>query len=194
MKSNECILKGRDEDIARALKEVEKTAVYNKLGRKEAIQLRLLAEELMGMQKGILGFTKGVFYVENHKKLYNLYLHSEIRVDMQTQERFVEMSTKGKNTAYDGFKGKLRMIADKMLNDPAAGCYITDTYVDGTMIFNDPAAQYEQIWALSQYRKEAEQNAAEWDELERSIVASIADEVIVGARTDYVDLIAVKKF
>ena len=63
MKSNECILRGRDEDIARALKEVEKTAVYNKLGRKEAIQLRLLAEELMGMQKGILGFTKGVFYV-----------------------------------------------------------------------------------------------------------------------------------
>ena len=33
-----------------------------------------------------------------------------------------------------------------------------------------------------------------WDELEKSIVANIADEVIVGARTNYVDIIVVKKF
>lgn len=194
MKSNECILNGNDNDIAAALREVEKVAAYNKLTRKEAIQLRLLAEELMGMQKGILGFSKGKFYIENKKKVYNLYLHSEIRVDMLTREKFVELASSKKNTAYGGFMGKVRMVADKMLNDPTEGCYIADSYIGNPMVFAAPSSSYEQVWALSQYREEAQQNASEWDELEKSIVASIADEVVVGARTDYVDLIAVKKF
>ena len=64
MKSNVCILNGSSNDLLQIAQEIEKVADYNKLTRKQIIQLLLLSEELVGIQKGILGFTKGDFYVE----------------------------------------------------------------------------------------------------------------------------------
>ena len=64
MKSNVCLLNGSSNDLLQIAQEIEKVADYNKLTRKQIIQLLLLAEELVGIQKGILGFTKGDFYVE----------------------------------------------------------------------------------------------------------------------------------
>lgn len=64
MKSNVCLLNGSSNDLLQIAQEIEKVADYNKLTRKRIIQLLLLSEELVGIQKGILGFTKGDFYVE----------------------------------------------------------------------------------------------------------------------------------
>ena len=64
MKSNVCLLNGSSNDLLQIAQEIEKVADYNKLTRKQIIQLLLLSEELFGIQKGILGFTKGDFYVE----------------------------------------------------------------------------------------------------------------------------------
>lgn len=64
MKSNVCLLNGSSNDLLQIAQEIEKVADYNKLTRKLIIQLLLLSEELVGIQKGILGFTKGDFYVE----------------------------------------------------------------------------------------------------------------------------------
>lgn len=194
MKSDECILEGRDPDIAHALQEVEKVAQYNQMTRKETLQLRLLAEELLGMQKGILGFVKGTFYVENRGRTYNLRLHSDIRVEEWTKEKFVQLSTDNQNKAYSGFMGKVREIADNMMNDPVNGICFSNYDMGNSMVLTSPAIAYEQIWTLTQYREQEKQNMEVWDELEKSIVANIADEVIVGARTNYVDIIIVKKF
>ncbi|MDY2698032.1 MAG: hypothetical protein SOV61_00550 [Lachnospiraceae bacterium] len=194
MKSDECILEGKEPDIAHALLEVEKVAQYNGLSKKETLQLRLLAEELLGMQKGILGFIKGTFYMENKGKTYNLCLHSDIRVEEWTREKFVQLSTGNHNMAYHGFMGKVREIADNMMNDPVKGMCFSNYDMGNSMILTSPAIAYEQIWTLTQYREQEKQNMEAWDELEKSIVANIADEVIVGARTNYVDIIVVKKF
>lgn len=64
MKSNVCLLNRSSNDLLQIAQEIEKVADYNKLTRKQIIQLLLLSEELVGIQKGILGFTKGDFYVE----------------------------------------------------------------------------------------------------------------------------------
>lgn len=194
MKSNECVLIGTRRDIEKALKEVEKVAEYNKLATKEALQLRLLAEEMMGMQKGILGFVSGKFYLENKHRTYNIYLHTDIEVDSPAKEKFVEMASNQKNAAYSGFMGKIRKIADEMSSDATQGCYYEGGYSADPMMFTHPVINYDKIWALSQYREQAKKEIAQWDELEKSIVASIADEFIVGARNKYIDLIAVKKF
>lgn len=204
MKSNECILHGDQADIENVLNEVEKAAEYNGLTPKETIQLRLLAEEMIGMQKGILGFVKGAFYLENKDRVYNLCLHSDIKVEEWTREKFVELSTNKRNVAYSGFMGKIRMTIDSMLNGGADDIYLSSyDCIGGPFILSYPSFSsasmlredsYDQTWTLSGYREEAKKNEDKWDELEKSIVANIADEVIVGARTDYVDIIVVKKF
>lgn len=204
MKSNECILRRNQKDIVNVLNEVEKVAEYNGLARKEMIQLRLLAEEMIGMQEGILGFVEGTFYLENKDRVYNLCLHSDVMVEDQTREKFVELSTNKQNAAYSGFKGKIRMAIDSMLNGASGDVYISSCdYMGDPLVFSYPsyfqksmqgADSYGQTWTLSQYREKAKGNKDQWDELEKSIVASIADEVIVGARTNYADIIVVKKF
>lgn len=206
MRSNECVLHRNQKDMEKVLNEVEKVAEYNQLTKKETIQLRLLAEEMIGMQEGILGFVEGAFYLENKDRVYNLCLHSDVAVEDWTREKFVELSTNKENVAYNGFMGKVRMTIDSMLNGMAGDAYLSSyDYMGTPYVFSTPSFSYgqiqmrgenpyEQTWALSQYREEAKGNADEWDELEKSIVASIADEVIVGARTNYVDIIVVKKF
>lgn len=204
MKSNECVLHRNQKDIENVLNEVEKAAEYNGLTRKETIQLRLLAEEMIGMQKGILGFVEGSFYLENRDRVYNLCLHSDVLVEDWTKEKFVELSTNKQNAAYSGFMGKIRMTIDNMLNGTPGDIYMSGydyNYMGDPLIFSScfkmpvrGEESYEQTWTLSQYREQAKGNEDQWDELEKSIVASIADEVIVGARTNYVDIIVVKKF
>ena len=196
MKSNKCILSGKRSDIEKALKEVEKFAQYNDLSHKEALQLRLLAEEMLGMQIGVIGFVSGEFYLENQENTYNIYLHTEIDTDKQqaVQDKLVEMLTSGKNAAYTGFMGRIRKLMDNMSGNSVAGYYQVGSSMGDTMVFTRPVIDYDRIWELSKYKEQVKKKMEQWDELEKSIVASIADELVVGARNNYVDLIAVKKF
>ena len=195
MKSNVCKVKGNDEDLKMVLSEVEKAASYNGLEKKKTLQLMLLAEELIGIQKGILGFVKGDFYVESNDDEYKLCLHADIHTDVITQERFIEMSTNNKNEATKGILGKIKYVANCL----ASGNVPT---TPEQSIFYMPLGSsnlgtdvtYDNVWSLGNYRSTVEKGTSVWDELEHSIVANIADDLLVGATANYIDLIAVKMF
>ena len=56
--------------------------------------------------------------------------------------------------------------------------------------------EYTYLWRLTEYRsnvKKEEQEDA-WDELEKSVIASVADDVIVGVKGKKADITIVKKF
>ena len=51
------------------------------------------------------------------------------------------------------------------------------------------------IWTLDTFRKEANEKKGEpWDELEKSIIANIADDVIVGVEGKRVEIVVKKAF
>lgn len=196
MKSNVCILEGANPDIENVLAEVEEAASYNHLSHKAAIQLRLLAEEMIGMQKGILGFAKGSFYIENEKNTYHLCLHADIVVDRFTRKRFEELASNKENAAYRGFLGKIQKMVDSLTSHEEDGTFscFDSCNIYNSMSFISPTVDYDQMWTLSQYREKVEENSLEWDEMEKSIVANLADEIVIGVRGDYVDMEVVKTF
>ena len=55
---------------------------------------------------------------------------------------------------------------------------------------------YSCLWTLEQYRSQVkqEEKAETWDELEKSVIASVADDVIVGVKGKQAHIIIVKKF
>ena len=55
---------------------------------------------------------------------------------------------------------------------------------------------YACLWSLEQYRNgiERKENSEAWDELEKSVIASVADDVIVGVKGKQADIIIIKKF
>ena len=194
MKSNVCILNGSSNDLLQIAQEIEKVADYNKLTRKQIIQLLLLSEELVGIQKGILGFTKGNFYIENAGNEYRLCLHADIYTDVIMQERFVEMSSNHENVATKGIGGKIRYVVNYLMNAKSDVLPDYDLFASQSNGYYNVLSDYDKIWSLGDYKGGVSEGTEIWDEMERSIVVNLADDLIVGAMSNYIDLIALKKF
>ena len=72
MKSNACVVKRGGLGLEKILTEVEKVTAYNGLQKKEALRLRLLAEELVGMLPELVKNFEGCFWLQNDEKKYEL--------------------------------------------------------------------------------------------------------------------------
>ena len=112
-----------------------------------------------------------------------------------TQERFVELSTNNENEATKGVLGKIKYVANYLASGcavdvPIHDCFCTEMNYHCHVI----NSAYDYAWTLDTYRNNISKDSKEWDEMEYSIVANLADNLIVGASANYIDLIAVKKF
>lgn len=200
MKTEVCKLKGKGNDFSLVEKIAEKTAVYNDLAKKQGLQLRLLSEELVGMLPELLNRYSGEFWIENEGN--NFEIHAAVTSAVYNSEernKVMSISSSGKNVANVGFMGKVRGIVDAMLlsmaeTDPQTMAAVMDTYyvdsLNGTSF---------STWSLECYRMELQQveeteRKEYWDELEKSIVANLADDVIVGINGRRVDIVIKKKF
>lgn len=196
MKSNSVRVDCSEAGFNSVMKEVDKVIDFNHMSKKSSLQLRLLTEEMLGMQKGVLGFNSGDFYVENNDSKYELHLKAYVNVDAYTKEEFVKASKDKKNEAYKGFTGKIRMTIDTFMNDPtngAANMYISAGMSD-TGAFPQYVNAYDNFWVYSKYSDSISEESSQWDELEKSVLAKLADDVIIGVRNDYAEIIIIKDF
>ena len=206
MKSNICKLNGDLTCLETVLGEVEKVTAYNGLEDKKALKLRLLAEELCGMLPGLIENFSGVFWAENNEDDYAL--HVELKAEdmsIELRDELISVSKSGKNAAAKGIMGKIRAVAETMLlvaSDPELSVP-TEEYYDYhgyNMGFGyiDPAIScetgYVYSWSLFNYKTAVEEKENEYAELERSIVAKLADDIIVGVRGNNVEIVVKKSF
>lgn len=195
MKSNIISIKN-SKCLSSILQEVDKVCEYNKLEKKETLIVRLLAEELTGMLPELIKNFDGEFWIKNEQKKYEL--HVELTASMMNKEKkqsLIELSKEKKNIAATGFMGKLRDIAENMLlyseeNDLPVMCGYEN--LDATVTMGLP---YSYVWSLDSYSKycQEEKDNKKWDELEKSIVANLADDVLVGVKGKNVEIIIKKE-
>ncbi len=182
---------------------VEKAGVYGELGRKEIIRLRLLAEELIGMMRGVAGDIEAYFWITQEDKSYELHLKSDINMSQERHKRLVDLSTSKKNAAVKGFMSKLNEIITVALLPVEDENIIAQNVSLGIMTMGGATVSHSSIdaymWSLQRYKSaldedESEDAKEEWDELEKSIVASIADEVKVSVKGSTVEIVIYKNF
>ena len=201
MKSNVCKIENGTKDLAAILKESEKVAVYNELTHKQALQLRLICEEIDGMLPNIIDDFNGDFWIdfEDGECRVNVSLNfDEFTADKK--KGLVAIAKNKKNAAAVGIVGKIRSSLENVFlegssfNDGLDPHYFTMGYYDGMDHYS--GIDYAQLWSLKQYRSTVtkEEKTEEWDELEKSVIASVADDVIVGVKGKRADIIVVKKF
>ncbi len=100
------------------LDEAEKAAAFGELNNKQAIRLRLLAEELIGMLPELLEYCKAELWIENEGKKYELHVSVTLEDILSAdREKLMEISTSGKNAAATGIMGKIRAAAETMIVD-----------------------------------------------------------------------------
>lgn len=203
MKTDICTISSDKSTFDAIFTEVEKSAEYNQLPKRQALQLRLLAEELVGMLPELLEVGSGMFWIENKGKDFELHASIKAeRLSMYDKEDLLALSKSGENAASKGIINKIRLVAEGMLDGyletskATGGAEYYNFYDMGASVPHMYTETWSSVWSLNSYKQYAggDKETEVWDELEKSIIANLADDVIVGVIGKKVDIIIKKKF
>ena len=178
MKTDVIVISNHGGNMEAVLDQVDALAARKALSPKGAIHLRLLAEETMAMMRAITGEVNGEFWIEDREGVYELHLKVDTLTDAQTRQQLLSASTTGKNEAARGFMGKIRAFFQPAADVPSFGSGFTIGAPQMYGSYEWSMEDYRQ--QLRQYReKNAEGSQEAWDELEKSVVSRLADDVKV---------------
>ena len=185
--------------VAEAVKQTELVAAFKSLSKTDSIHLLLLTEEMMGMMKALTGEQEADFWIDDDNNTFKLHLKAETPMNTEMRKNLLSASTSGENIAAKGVMGKIRDLFNRLV-EPTEGSvpseYATgwsseglSTYQAASVARNTAMAG---VWSLNKY-KESQNSGEKWDELEKSIIANIADEVEIGITEGTVEMIVYKK-
>ena len=195
--------KGRDE----ALNETARFAEYEKFDPKQTRRLRLIAEETLGMVAALSEEFEGDFWIESGDEGSEVHLAADTYIDYDKKQKFIELSSQKKNAAAKGFMGKIWDIMQNGLLSIDEVGKVQAQYGGGAIMFGamgvsgiEQMAAMPTTWSLEAYRnsideiRDEEEAAKEaWDELEKSIVANLADNIVVSISGDRVEMTIIYK-
>lgn len=189
MKTDVIRVSSEGDQIDEALVQVEKVAAYKGLSHKNSLHLRLLAEEMLCLMRAITYQTEGLFWINDEDDVYELHLKVATNVDFEQREKLLEVASSGKNEAAKGFMGKIRSFFDPIAGLPLP---LNLSLYGGTADMSWSMRIYQDQLAMYMQQQETGIDEA-WDELEKSVVAHIADDVKVSIEGRIVELIIYKK-
>ena len=196
MKTEKISINNRELGMTVALGMTEKLGAEQGLERKQILHLRLLAEELFSMLRSLTGEVDAEYWLEYEGKRFDIHMKSDVVLTDELRQQFLSASTSGENAAAKGVMGKLRvMIAEALVTRPSVPAFSL-----GLVSAASPTAQVAGAnayqWSMEKYKAEVkkQEDAESWDELEKSIVANIADEVSVRIIGANVEIIVTKAF
>ena len=185
------------EDFARALG----------LEKHEALRLDLLTEETLGLVKALVNEFYGQLWFEAEGKRCEIHLQATADMNTDRREELLSVSSTGRNAAAKGFMAMLKDVVSGAMHSFGRSM---DNYgrevakygiVNPADVGGFAVDAMVPIWTLQTYRTGLEEQrvvnaeAGEaWDELEKSIVGKLADDVIVGVKGDRIELVIVKDF
>ena len=177
------------------------------LDSKTSLRLRLLTEEMFSMIRAIAEDFFAEFYIEEENKICTFHLQAKSNLDYRKRKELLSVSTEGRNIAPMGMMDKIREIFEAGLTHMEDSFNLQAEYGGGVldygMLGSIDAGMNQAVyaWSMQKYknnvdlqRKDEDNIAASdaWDELEKSIIANIADDVQVGVTKDSVELIITK--
>ena len=176
MKSNVIKIDNLGKGFDEALTETRKVARYQDLGRDEAKQLRMIAEEMLGLARSAAGVRHATFWLETEGNTIECHLKTTARMDKEIKAKLLSSSTSGKNEITNTLTGKLRDAFEQALLAEAGGA--------------DSAVPEEFNMDVRSYHL----NGAEWDGFEKTLLKGIADNIKIGIRGKSVEMTISKLF
>ena len=204
MKTDVIEITATGKGVDKVLLETERAAAYRGLEPKQALRLRLLAEEMTGMLRTLVGKEPFRYWVDSEGTAFALHLQTQTVMTQQLRDALLKTSSSGKNAAAKSFMGRLRDIFSAMSESyqPVGAemrygySYVGVTGFDASMDASPNAALYG--WSLKAYRDAVAQNKdkepEKWDELEKSITAKLADDIKIFIRGNTVEMVIEKTF
>ncbi len=178
--------------ISEVFSKIEVAAAAWKLSPKETNTLRLLGEEMVGMTENMVHVSELDFFVKSEEKNFELHLTAKADISPEKKIEFIEASTNKKNESEKGFKGKLKSLFENLLYSDTGTALASSFYG----VYGATSGIDQTIWSMDSYLKTApqEEQKKDWDGLEKSILANLADDIIIGATTQAVEMTVKKSF
>ena len=153
---------------------------------------------MMGMMRSITGETEGLFWIEETDGLYDLHLKVDALIDSKMRKQLLAASRSGKNEASKGLMGKLREFFFRGADEDIAA--ITNPMLAGGISQASGMPVTDWQWSLMRYvdKHNANPNPSEaekeaWDELEKSVVSHVADDVKISIKGWETEMILEKR-
>lgn len=171
---------------------IDKTAEENQLSPKETNILRLLSEETVSMADGISKIIDYDFFIENNGKNFELHFAANALITPEQKKTFVSARSKKQNNMTKGVLGKIKSVLENFFYMSPENVALVN-YSNG---FMGLGTHYTYTWSLNDYANSGAENEdkSDWDKLEKSILANFADDVIIGASLNKVEIIIKKQF
>lgn len=198
MKTDVVVVSTNGAGMEEALNQAEKIGEYKNLSSKSTLHLRLLAEELMGLMRSITGEKSGQFWIEDDDGTYMLHLLVDTRMNTVKREKLLNTSTSGKNAYAKGIMGRLRDFFDRNADQDVVA--FTNPIMMSGVYDNAQDILHDVEWSMVKYREdiystkdENAEHAAAWDELEKSVITHVADEIKVFIHNQQAEMVVYKK-
>lgn len=208
MESKKFTVNSDAERMAAARFATEEFSRDAKLSQRDTLRLTLLVEETLGMVKAMVNEFYGQLWFVGDGDKVQLHLQATASVNADAKEELLSVSTTGKNAATKGFMGMLGEVITSAAHSFGKG--LDEAYGQSAMQFGfvspsgmDTPDVYDltPIWTLQQYRanleagrEKSEAAEAALEDLEKSIVANLADDVVVGVKRDRIELVIAMHF
>ncbi len=204
MKSDVITVGNNEKLIAQALELTERYIYEAGLEGKKAIHLNLLTEEVLCMVRAMVGEFSARFWIEDEKGEFRINVDAVADVDRAKKKELLSVSSSGKNVANKGLMSKIGAFFsdcvdnyDQVMEYTSSADNFGYVYAAG---MPGTALTSTDMWTLSAYRSAVKRDKGEneeakeaWDELEKSVIANMADDVIVGVKDNHVTLTVVKR-
>lgn len=193
MKSDVLVFNDSSKSVASGIELAARTAAYCHYDKKNASYLELLTEEFIALARQLLDDFAAELWIEADEDGFEIHLSANTDVSQERREELLKMATSGKNEFAKGFMGKLRQVFEVYLysngaSDASNAIYMP--YMDGMMGHVNMGVMSD--WSLIQYQNSVDNKKEEWDELEKSVVAKLADDITVGVKNNKVQLVLKK--
>ena len=200
MRSDIITVSSRGAYTGAALAQAEKVAVYKELSAKNTLHLRLLTEELMGMMRSITGEPEGKFWIEDQNHVYELHLQVVTRMDSEKRDQLLSAASSGKNESAKGLMGRLRDFFDRGA-DADVAAMTTPLMLPGMYDISSSTPTLDLEWSMTEYQNALSTRVLQndsaareaWDELEKSVVTHVADDIRVSIKGSIVEMTIIKK-
>ncbi len=206
MQTDKVVVNNKGMNLDKALEEIEKFSSWQNLSKKDALHVRLLAEETVGMIRQLTGDFHAYLWADGDSSVCRINLEARAETNIEQREELLSASSSGKNILAKGVMGKIREVMElsalgfDAVNN-SQGLHNGVIYVSpASMELTGNQAAYP-VWSLQAYKdnidviRDSDRDAeAVWDELEKSIVANLASDVQIGVLGGKVKMVVETRF
>ena len=170
-----------------------KLAALRGLTAKQTLTLQLLAEETVGMLRGLTDEHEAEFYVKTEGLQFRLFLSTDTTMTASLRKKLLSASSSGANAVAKGVGGRLRDLFERII-EPRENYLENGTAWGWKSIggASDSDSADVAVWSLSRYKTEVGKEA--WDALEQSVIEGLSDEVEFAIIGDRVRMTVCKNF